>query len=273
MVKKLKIVITNYYTLLRIQLMTNLDRSECMFYQEDSLIPFSTSALPGGPWLIFAPHADDETFGMGGTLLKAREQGIETHLVVLTDGSKGGDSHDLVNVRLREVKRAAELIGFKSIECWSEPDRFLDISPRLIEKACSKIRQLVPQTVFFPGPLEIHPDHRAAATLIWSALQKVKTENVHAIPISYEIGVQNPINLLIDTTDQCVGKQEIMDIYRSQNKENNYPELVLSLDKGRTFSLPPEVKSAEGFFVYKTSDLERTFREVTLSVVGLYLEM
>ncbi len=27
--------------------------------------------LPLGPWLVFAPHADDETFGMGRSLLKA----------------------------------------------------------------------------------------------------------------------------------------------------------------------------------------------------------
>ena len=37
-----------------------------MFNDESALIPFDTSPLPGGPWLIFAPHPDDETFGMGG---------------------------------------------------------------------------------------------------------------------------------------------------------------------------------------------------------------
>ena len=69
-----------------------------MFNKENILIPFHASSLPEGPWLVFAPHADDETFGMGGSLLKAKEQGIETHLVVLTDGSRGGRSADLVAV-------------------------------------------------------------------------------------------------------------------------------------------------------------------------------
>ena len=54
-----------------------------MFNQEDVLIPFNTSPLPSGPWIIVAPHADDETFGMGGTLLKAKQQGIETHQSIL----------------------------------------------------------------------------------------------------------------------------------------------------------------------------------------------
>ena len=56
-----------------------------MFNQEDILIPFHASPLPKGPWLVFAPHADDETFGIGGSLLKAKEQEVETHLVILTD--------------------------------------------------------------------------------------------------------------------------------------------------------------------------------------------
>ena len=243
-----------------------------MFNQEDVLIPFNTSPLPPGPWLVFAPHADDETFGMGGTLLKAKAQGVETHLVVLTDGSQGGASDDLVNVRLREVERAADLLGIKSIECWSEPDRFLNVSQRVLQRAYQKLLQLIPKTVFFPGPLEIHPDHRASAMLTWAALQKAKTQHIHPVPISYEIGVQNPINLLIDTTEQCAEKKEIMAIYQSQNKENNYPELVLSLDKGRTFSLPPEVEFAEGFFQYHTDDLERSFRDVTFSTIDLYLK-
>ena len=66
---------------------------------EHELIAFSTSELPAGPWLVFAPHADDETFGMGGTLLKAKKAGIATHVIVLTDGALGGDQDDLVSVR------------------------------------------------------------------------------------------------------------------------------------------------------------------------------
>ena len=53
-----------------------------MLSEEIVFIPFVTSDLPEGPWLVFSPHADDETFGMGGTLIKAASVGIETHLVV-----------------------------------------------------------------------------------------------------------------------------------------------------------------------------------------------
>ena len=86
---------------------------------------------------------------MGGTLIKAREKMIETHLVVLTDGSRGGDSKDLVQIRTLEVRKQQKLLGIESLECWSEPDRFLEPSQPLITRACSKILQLMPKTVFF----------------------------------------------------------------------------------------------------------------------------
>ena len=241
-----------------------------MFNQENILIPFHASPLPKGPWLVFAPHADDETFGMGGSLLKAKKEGIETHLVVLTDGSLGGDAENLVQIRSGEVKLAAELLGLKSLQCWSELDRSLDLTEQVLEKVVRAILDLSPSTVFFPGPLEIHPDHRATALLVWSALKRVREKNLSPEPISYEIGVQNPINLLIDITEQSVKKQGVMEVYASQNQENNYPELVIALDKGRTFSLPKEIKYAEGFFRYQKKDLDISLDEMTHNIIDLY---
>ncbi len=60
---------------------------------EAHIVPYETQHLPvdDGPWLVFAPHADDESFGMGGTLAKASDEAIEAELVIMTDGSLGGD--------------------------------------------------------------------------------------------------------------------------------------------------------------------------------------
>jgi len=241
-----------------------------MLNPEHMLIPFQASPLLPGPWLVFAPHADDETFGMGGSLLKAKKENVETHLVVLTDGAFGGEREDLVKVREEEVNRAAQLLGIKSLHCWSEPDRGLDHNESLVGKITDTIRSLAPAAVFFPGPFEIHPDHRATAFLVWSALQQLRENGVSPEAIAYEIGVQNPVNLLIDVTDQYAEKKEAMAIYASQNNENNYEELVLALDKGRTFSLPAQVEFAEGFFRFQSKDMALSLQEVTHKIVDLY---
>jgi LmbE family N-acetylglucosaminyl deacetylase len=237
---------------------------------EHILLPFSPSALPTGPWLVFAPHADDETFGMGGSLLKANKQGVETHVIVLTDGALGGEKEDLVEIRQQEVQAAAKLLGLESLQCWSEPDRGLEFSEGLPEKIAAAIETLKPASVFFPGPMEIHPDHRAAGFAVWAALQRVYKKGLKPGIIAYEIGVQNPINFCIDITAEKLEKEAVMALYASQNSENNYPELVIALDKGRTLSLAPTIEYAEGFFRFSEKDLQISLQEMIHHIINLY---
>jgi len=237
---------------------------------EHRLIPFETSELPAGPWLVFAPHADDETYGMAGSLLKASEAGIATHLVVMTDGALGGSAADLVDTRQQEVQAAAKLLGITSLDSWQEPDRGLVYSEASVSKIAHKINSLGAASVFFPGPLELHPDHRVTALLVWAAIQQLSKESLSVNAYSYEIGVQNLVNVLIDITEQRPRKEQAMTIYASQNDENNYEELVLSLDKGRTFTLPANVSHAEGFYRYSEEQLATSLRAVTHEIIELY---
>ena len=124
-----------------------------------------------------------------------------------------------------------------------------------------------------PGMLEPHVDHRSTALLVWDALRLVATRRPAPQPYSYEITVQNPINRLIDITSERAEKEKVMAVYRSQNSENDYPQLILALDKARTFTLPDEVKFAEGYYCYAPEDLKRSLQEVTGSAVDQYLKV
>ena len=244
-----------------------------MLHPEHELVPFEVSPLPPGPWLVFAPHADDETFGMGGTLLQARRQGIAAHVIVLTDGALGGvvgEAGDLVAVRRNEIARAGQLLGLAGLQLWSEPDRGLEHSEGLESRVQQAITELTPAAVFFPGPLEIHPDHRATAFIVWQALQRAYAAHCKPRIIAYEIGMQNPVNLFIDITAVRAEKQRVMAIYASQNSENNYPDLVLSLNKARTFSLPASIEYAEGFYQFSEQDLQCSLREMTHRIIDRY---
>lgn len=241
-----------------------------MFHPEHILIAFEASELPPGPWLVFAPHADDESFGMGGSLLKAKAAGVATHVVVVTDGALGGNTEDLVAVRTSEVKQAGALLGLESLQFWQVPDRQVSVDENLITRALEAIAALHPASVFFPAALEIHPDHRATGHLVWQALQRAHVSGLSPTPYAYEIGVQNPINMFIDITEQADAKMEVMNVYCSQNSENNYPELVRSLDKGRTFSLPSEVKFAEGYYRFAAADLHGSLQKATQGIIDRY---
>ena len=240
---------------------------------EHKLIPYETAPLPPGPWLVFAPHADDETFGLGGCLLKASDEQVETHVVVVTDGAQGGRERErdgLVDRRRGEIERAGELLGLRGLQCWSEPDRGLRVDAERTELFAAAIRELQPAAVFFPGPLEIHPDHRATGMLAWAALRSLKAGEPKPLALSYEITALNPINLLIDITAQMERKHEAMAVYVSQNSQNSYPDYVTALNRSRSFSLSSEAIHAEGLYRYDADQLRRPLPDVVGKIIAGY---
>ncbi|MBC52809.1 MAG: hypothetical protein CMQ34_03135 [Gammaproteobacteria bacterium] len=246
---------------------------------EHVLVPYQCADLPSGPWLVFAPHADDETFGMGGALRLAADQGISTHVIVLTDGALGGEATNaaetaaLVKARQQELAAACALLGVAHAETWDQPDRGLTLTAGLIERMATVIADTAAATVFFPGALELHPDHRMTAQLVWQAAQQLQRRAWRG-PLpqfwSYEISVQSPVNCLLDITPVLPVKKQAMAVYASQNAQNNYPELIMALNKARTFSLPATVSHAEAFYRFTDAELSGTLQAAVATTVQQY---
>lgn len=245
---------------------------------EHVLVPYQCDDLPPGPWLVFAPHADDETFGMGGALRLAADQGISTHVIVLTDGALGGPTATataaaLVQTRQQELSAACDLLGVTTIGTWDLPDRGLTLDNTLIERIVTTIGDIGAGTVFFPGVLELHPDHRMTAQLVWHAAQR-RQRRAWRGPLpqfhAYEISVQSPVNQLVDITAVQPAKQKAMAVYASQNSQNNYPELIMALNKARTFSLPACVSHAEAFYRFSDEELRDSLHAATRAFLARY---
>ncbi|HDH97573.1 MAG TPA: hypothetical protein ENF70_00365 [Deltaproteobacteria bacterium] len=217
--------------------------------QERDLIPFHAARLPAGHYLVFAPHADDETIGLGGTLVLAARKGISATVVVLTDGAQGGE----VQKRKEEAGAACKVLGARNLYFWDFPDRHLHCHPDAVEKIAGMISSIAPGTVFFPSPLEFHPDHRATARFVWQALQKVRYPGQ---VWHYEISRQAEANRLIDISSVSENKLQALRCYQGQLQQNNYEASVLGLNALRTYTLPSTVTYAEAFYQY-----ENLFRE------------
>ena len=116
---------------------------------EHILLPFAPAALSPDPgWcLLHTPMM--KLPGMGGSLLKASKQGVETHVIVLTDGALGGERDNLVKIRQQEAEAAAQLLGLTSLACWTESDRGLEQSEGLADRIAVAINSLAPASVFF----------------------------------------------------------------------------------------------------------------------------
>jgi len=236
---------------------------------EAHIVPYKTEPLPveEGPWLVFAPHADDESFGMGGTLAKATAAGIQVELVIMTDGALGGNQDDLVAIRKEEAIAAASLLGINPPVFLDNKDRELVIDEKSSGQVKAEIQRVNPAAVFFPGPFELHPDHRVTALLVWNALQELQSQ---ATPVSYEILVQSPVNTLVDITNLVELKASAMSVYKSQIDENRYESIALAMNQLRSLTLPAEISHAEGFYRFSQKDLQKTLSEIVVGKISSF---
>jgi LmbE family N-acetylglucosaminyl deacetylase len=129
-------------------------------------------------------HPDDETFGVGGTLIRSADDGVRVHSLCLTQGEKGwnGDpARPLVPPDKVGEKRAAELaeagrrMGVTSTTCLTYPDGDLAgvAEDRVVRDIVRWVRQVRPDVVITWGPDGGygHPDHIAAGERALAALE------------------------------------------------------------------------------------------------------
>lgn len=142
----------------------------------------SPLALPDGPVLVVAAHPDDPDFGCGGSMARLRSEGRNVTVVVVTDGSEGGEDPTMLAETLRDRREAEQRAslaeyGVEDVIFLRYPDGRLEPSLALRRALTALIRRVRPVTVFahdptahlFEGYIN-HPDHRAAGTVTLDAV-------------------------------------------------------------------------------------------------------
>lgn len=114
--------------------------------------------------LAFGPHPDDVELCAGGYLLKARHAGYRCAIVDLTRGEAG--SRGTAASRARETEAASERLGLVGRENLGLPDGGLEVTAAMTEPVVAAIRRWRPRLVVAPCPVDLHPDHEAAAALV-----------------------------------------------------------------------------------------------------------
>ena len=152
--------------------------------------------------LAILAHPDDESLGLGSTLAKYANEGMETYLICATKGERGwmGDEKDdpgeaeMARVRESELRRAAQTLGIRAVHFLGYIDGELDqANPKeAAEKIAVLIREIRPQVAITFGPDGAygHPDHIAisqyatAACLLAADPQRAEPKGVPAHRIS-----------------------------------------------------------------------------------------
>jgi LmbE family N-acetylglucosaminyl deacetylase len=115
--------------------------------------------------LVVAPHADDETLGVGGTIARRAAEGHEVHVAVVT--GHGSDPHPLwprsVWDRVRaEARRAIDVLGAHALHFEEIPAAMVADQPiwQLNRTVGSIVERIQPDVLYAPFPFDLHKDHR-----------------------------------------------------------------------------------------------------------------
>jgi len=216
--------------------------------------------------MVLAPHMDDEVLGCGGTIARHATAGSDITVVFLTDGRLAGRndlrSKEIVSVREAEARRAAQILGVRTLAFLAAEDGRLR-SDRLV---AGRLREILgrepPEILYLPSFLEAHADHRAANGVLLAA---TRGSAVNFECRAYEVWTPLFPNCLveIDTTVQL--KRQALGCYRSQLAAVDYEHSALGLNAFRAMTPGSHgSRFAEAFYAQPLADYRRLCEAVGL---------
>ena len=139
--------------------------------------------------LIISAHADDESFGMGGTLLKLSEvKSNELYWLICTFIWEPKWTKEAIRSRLNAIDRLNERIGFREIIRWDYKDNCLDQVPlnELQEAMIGVLDRIRPGVIFTPSRWDFNFEHRMIFDLVEMSSKPYYSGYIKEI-LAYEI--------------------------------------------------------------------------------------
>jgi len=175
--------------------------------------------------LVVAPHPDDAELGMGGTIVKLREEGLKVGILDLTSGEPTPNGS--LEARARETAAASEALNVAWRENLGLPNRSLVADLDARHKLAAVFRRTKPRWLFAPYWVDAHPDHTAACELVeaarfWSKLTKCDLPGEPHHPqriyhyFSVHLRLVPQVDFIVDISQQWPRKRAALASYESQ---------------------------------------------------------
>ena len=178
--------------------------------------------------LVVAPHPDDETLGVGGTIAKYSNEGHEVHVLIISGHLPPLYKREDYEKTVGEARRAFKILGVKKSEFFEFPATMIGDLPvhTLNGKVCKVVNDFNPHIVLCPYP-DRHIDHRLVFDSVMVATRPVGKGKDIEIVAAYEtlsethwnaphIEPNFTPNWVINISDTIDKKIEAIKCYESQ---------------------------------------------------------
>ena len=175
--------------------------------------------------LVVAPHPDDAELGMGGAILRFRQEGMRVGVLDLTTGEP--TPHGSLEIRARETEAATRILGLDWRQNLGLTNRSLQPTLEARRQVAGVFRKTRPRWIFAPYWIDAHPDHLAAVELVeaarfWAKLSKsdlpgdpFHPERIYHYFAFHLRQVVQPA-FILDISDVWQEKRAAIECYRSQ---------------------------------------------------------
>lgn len=190
--------------------------------------------------LVLAPHQDDEIIGCGGTLIQLKKIGASIDICFLTNGSEISNPTQSIAKRNKEAALVCKALNA------TKHDLGIDnVSLTISQEKINKLTRLLQDEwdlIFTIWPLDNPPKHRLCSYLFGKALEQSQYKGQVAL---YAVHTNLLPNFHSDISLEINRKHELLSLYSSQLKHQNYTHLSKALDAWNSRLL--DVSSQERF--------------------------
>ncbi|MBO1519717.1 PIG-L deacetylase family protein [Oceanisphaera pacifica] len=215
--------------------------------------------------LIVAPHADDESLGCGGTLLRHYAEGDRIHWLLVTGMSpESGFSEEKIAIRKQEIEAAADRYHFSSVHELKLPPAALETLPmgKVIAGISDVISKIQPQLVYTVYRNDAHSDHEIVFDAVMSATKSFRYPFIKRV-LAYETLSETDFgmkpedggfrpNVYINISDYIEDKLNILEIFESEMGKFPFPRSRKALEALATLrGAQSNCHAAEAFMLIK----------------------
>lgn len=218
--------------------------------------------------IVISAHPDDEVLGVGGTLLKHKQNGDNIYWLITTNVFEfQGFSEKRVLSRQFEIEKVANAFSIKKVFKLDYPTMSLSTETLIdmIPRVSTVFEEVKPEIIYCLNRSDAHSDHRITFDAVIACTKSFRYPFVKQILMyecisETEFAPQLPEkmfipNYFVDISEFMDEKMKIMEIYESELAVHPFPRSLKNIEALATFrGASVGVEYAEAFQLIKYID-------------------